>query len=249
VGTVHRAIIVVPCYNEAARLDAAAFSAFLASDTTIAFLFVDDGSTDATATVVRGIGREWPDRIQLLQLQQNEGKAEAVRRGVLGAAAAQPLLIGYWDADLATPLTEIAAMAARFADPAIGLVIGSRVRLLGHEVRRSALRHYVGRAFATVASIQLGLPVYDTQCGAKIFRATPDAVALFSRPFRLRWCFDVELLARFDALGADRRGAVIEHPVARWIDVGASRLTLRQAWRVLPELARLPAVLRDERAR
>jgi len=247
VGIVHSTIIVVPCYNEAARLDAAAFSAFLASDGSVAFLFVDDGSTDATARILHGIAREWPGRIQLLQLQPNQGKAEAVRRGILDAAATQPDLIGYWDADLATPLTEIPEMAARFADATVRLVIGSRVRMLGHEVRRSALRHYVGRAFATVASMQLGLPVYDTQCGAKIFRATPEALGLFSRPFRLRWCFDVELLARFNALSANRAGALIEHPVTRWVDVGASKLTLRQVVRVLPELVRLPAVVRDER--
>jgi glycosyltransferase involved in cell wall biosynthesis len=211
---------------------------------------VDDGSTDATAEAVRIIARDWPERIHLLQLTPNQGKAEAVRRGVLDAGAAQPDLIGYWDADLATPLSEIPAMAARFTDPAVGLVIGSRIRMLGHDVRRWALRHYVGRAFATLASIQLRLSVYDTQCGAKILRGTPEALALFSRPFRLRWCFDVELLARFDVLrAAGRGGALIEHPVARWIDVGGSKLTLRQALRALPEFARLPAVIRDERDR
>jgi hypothetical protein len=72
--------------------------------------------------------------------------------------------------------------------------------MLGRDIRRSAFRHYAGRLFATFASLQLRLPVYDTQCGAKIFRATPEVVALFGRPFRLRWCFDVEVLSRFDAL-------------------------------------------------
>jgi hypothetical protein len=156
-------------------------------------------------------------------------------------------VIGYWDADLATPLAEIDGMVARLAEDAVILVIGSRVRMLGQDIRRSALRHCIGRAFATVASLQLRLPVYDTQCGAKIFRVTPATIAVFSRPFRLRWCFDVELLARFDALGLP--GACVEHPVSRWTDVGASKLNARQALGVLRELVRLPFVMRDERGR
>jgi glycosyltransferase involved in cell wall biosynthesis len=242
------AVIVVPCYNEAARLDPEAFNRFLARESNVRLLFVDDGSSDATADVVRAFGREWPGRVSLLQLGRNQGKAEAVRRGILDAATLGSELIGYWDADLATPLTEIPAMASAFANNGVGMVIGSRVRLLGRDVHRSAFRHYFGRAFATFASMQLRVPVYDTQCGAKLFRAAPAIVALFSRPFRLRWCFDVEVLARFNALGQSC-GACIEHPVSRWVDAAGSKLTLRQALRVLPELARLPSVMRDERRR
>ena len=247
-GIVRSAVIIVPCFNEAARLDPSAFGRFLTDEPNVRFLFVDDGSTDATAEIVHAIGRDWPDRVRLLQLDSNRGKGEAVRRGVLEAASLDTELIGYWDADLATPLAEIPAAAAAFDDNSIGMVIGSRVRLLGRDIHRSILRHYVGRVFATYASLQLRMPVYDTQCGAKLFRATPPIVALFSRPFRQRWCFDVEVLARFNALGA-RTGICIEHPVSRWVDAAGSKLTLRQAMRVLPELVRLPRVLRDERQR
>jgi glycosyltransferase involved in cell wall biosynthesis len=242
-------IIVVPCYNEAARLNSAAFEQFLACEAhgDVGFLFVDDGSRDATADVVHALNRAWPDRVRVLRLARNQGKAEAVRVGILEAARLEPELIGYWDADLATPLTEIPAMAARLRQHGAGLVIGSRIRMLGHDIRRSVFRHYLGRIFATFASLELRLPVYDTQCGAKIFHATPDAVALFARPFRLRWCFDVEVLGRFDALS--RPVVCIEHPVQRWADVGASKLTAGQALRILPELVRLPFVIRDERRR
>jgi dolichyl-phosphate beta-glucosyltransferase len=248
VGIVRSAVIVVPCFNEAARLDPSAFGRFLADEPDVRFLFVDDGSKDATAEIVRDVGRDWPDRVRLLQLDSNRGKAEAVRRGVLEAAAFGTELIGYWDADLAAPLSELPAAAAAFDDHRIGMVIGSRVRLLGHDVHRSPLRHYVGRAFATYASLQLRMPVYDTQCGAKLFRAAPAILTVFARPFRLRWCFDVEVLARFNALGT-RGGACVEHPVSRWVDAAGSKLTVRQALRVLPELMRLPHVLRDERQR
>ena len=239
-------IIVVPCYNEAARLDAAAFHRFLASGAHVGFLFVDDGSQDQTAAVVRTLAEPWPNDVRLLQLPLNQGKAEAVRAGIVEAIRLGADLVGYWDADLATPLAEIQPMAARLVNGGATLVIGSRVRMLGHDIRRSGFRHYVGRIFATFASLQLRLPVYDTQCGAKIFRVTPASVVLFARPFRLRWCFDVELLARFTALPD---AAIVEFPVSRWVDVGASKLTARQALSIIPELMRLPSVMRDERQR
>ena len=249
-GVVLTTVIVVPCFNEAARLQAGAFTRFLAAEPNVRFLFVDDGSTDATADVVERAARECPEHVTLLRLGRNQGKAEAVRRGVVDASRSPAELIGYWDADLATPLNEIPAMIELFSDVSVGFVLGSRIRMLGRDIRRSALRHYVGRAFATFASMQLQLPVYDTQCGAKIFRASPEIVDLFSRPFRLRWCFDVELLGRFTALDlGERFGACIEFPVTRWADVGASKLTLRQAVRVLPELISLPSILDDERRR
>jgi dolichyl-phosphate beta-glucosyltransferase len=249
-GPLPRTLIVVPCFNEAARLDLAAFARGLTQQPGVAFVFVDDGSTDGTAAVIQRLAAEWADRVTLVRLERNSGKAEAVRRGVVHAATLQPAMIGYWDADLATPLEDIPMIAAALAETDVVLALGSRVRMLGRDIDRAMLRHYIGRAFATLASMQLRLPVYDTQCGAKIFRATPEAIALFTRPFRLRWCFDVELIARFLSLRGTRGArAFVEVPVTRWRDPGGSKLTWRQAARIIPEVWRLPAVIRDERRR
>ena len=245
-GILPSTVVIVPCYNEAARLDPAAFTWALARQPQLRFVFVDDGSTDATAQVVEPLIAAAPDRAALLRLQRNSGKAEAVRAGIRHAAGLSPDVIGYWDADLATPLGDIPTLAAAFEDPRVVLALGSRVRMLGRDVRRAPLRHYIGRGFATIASVVLKLPVYDTQCGAKLFRATAATIALFDAPFRLRWCFDVELIARFTTLPADYPYRdVVEVPVSQWVDRRGSKMTIRQAWRIVAEMSRMPAVIRS----
>lgn len=246
-------VVVVPCYNEADRLDLSAFRDSVAREPQLTYLFVDDGSTDRTADILTTFAAEHPDRIQLLRLESNSGKAEAVRRGILHAADSSADLIGYWDADLATPLAAIPSFVNAFADPAIALVMGSRVQLLGRNVQRKAARHYIGRVFATAVSQLLDLRVYDTQCGAKLLRATPLMRQIFARPFKLRWCFDVELLARL--LGLQARGEFdverqcFELPLQTWRDVGGSKLGPRQIPHILGELLQLRTIVADERRR
>jgi dolichyl-phosphate beta-glucosyltransferase len=252
-GAMPDVVVVVPCYNEAARLRLPAFRASLAQEPALSYVLVNDGSTDGTRAMLDGFAAEDPARVRVVHLERNAGKAEAVRRGVLHAGELGARLIGYWDADLATPLTAIPQFVAVLADPGIMLVLGSRVQLLGRRIRRTPSRHYIGRVFATAASALLGLAVYDTQCGAKLLRATPDMLALFARPFQLRWCFDVELLARVQGLEA--RGVIdverqcVELPLQSWEDASGSKLGLRQVPKVLGELLRLRRIVAEERRR
>ena len=236
--------LVVPCYDEAERLDVAAFRAFAATRPWLRCVLVDDGSRDATRALLAGLAREAPASFELVALERNRGKAEAVRAGVLRALAGDAGLVGYWDADLATPLAELDRFRACFAsEPALEVVLGSRVRLLGHHVERSELRHYFGRVAATCVSRILRLAVYDTQCGAKLFRATPTLRAAFREPFLTRWEFDVELLARWleaqRGRGGDVRGRIRELPLLEWRDVAGSRLRARDFVRAPLELLRI----------
>ena len=240
-----RIIIVVPCYNEAKRFPAEAFAEFIQRTKDIAFLFVDDGSTDGTPALLKQLEQQTPERVGVLLLPHNQGKAEAVRQGCLAAFAQGAEYVGYWDADLATPLDAIPEFVALLDErPQLELVCGARVQLLGRSIRRSAVRHYLGRVFATAASLTLGLAVYDTQCGAKLFRTTPRMRAAFARPFASRWLLDVEILARMIALGRAAglppvEQVVYEHPLRQWHDRAGSKVKPIDFPRALAGLVRI----------
>jgi dolichyl-phosphate beta-glucosyltransferase len=227
----HRCTIVVPCYNEAHRLPSEKFVEFVHEGRNIDFLFVNDGSTDDTIAVLERLQRVCGPAVALLDKKVNGGKAEAVRDGILKAIqAGRSAFVGFWDADLATPLSAISPLLQELIDdPQLQMVFGSRVRLLGRHVHRLAVRHYLGRVFATVVSVMLRLPIYDTQCGAKVFRVTPELAQVMSQPFISRWVFDVEILARFIALNhGDTRtlhDSIYEYPLERWEDVAGSKVT------------------------
>jgi dolichyl-phosphate beta-glucosyltransferase len=237
------AIIVVPCYNEAERLRADAFVDFLAHADGVQLLFVNDGSTDGTQGVLEKLVAVDPSRLSVLALPVNRGKAEAVRQGCLRAFAEGPDYVGFWDADLATPLEAILDFQDLLdSRPDLLMVFGARVQLLGRSIERNPLRHYLGRVFATAASLALNLSIYDTQCGAKLFRTSSRTASLFARPFSTRWIFDVELLARFiyetrlnQASPVEK--LIYEFPVHRWHDVAGSKVKGRDFVKAAFELA------------
>ena len=235
-------VVVVPCYNEEKRLKTGEFRAFVAENPKTAFLFVNDGNTDGTRDLLDELNREDSDSFMVLHLERNCGKAEAVRRGMREASRLQPIYAGYWDADLATPLVAISEFTDHLdAHPNVEVLFGARVQLMGHRIVRRPLRHYLGRLFATVASGVLGISIYDTQCGAKIFRMSSRIDKLFERPFCSRWVFDVELLARF--LNLLRTGdhdsaheAIHEIALSRWEDVAGSKVKPLDFFRAIYEL-------------
>lgn len=240
--------IVVPCFDEADRLDGPAFAEL--SEHVDEVIFVDDGSTDTTADVVRGLVRAHPGRIDLLSLPRNVGKAEAVRIGLLTAIERGASIVGYLDADLATPVGEMVRLIeVAQRQPHRTAVLGSRVALLGHTVRRRPARHYLGRLYATAASLALGVAVYDTQCGAKVFRVgTPLQFAL-AEPFPDRWSFDVELLARLLADPNQTADPMLEVPLSEWHDVHGSSVGMWSGARAVWALAGLRRRVRHHRRR
>jgi dolichyl-phosphate beta-glucosyltransferase len=243
-----RYTVVVPCYNEEHRLPIDAFRSFLGSPRAgLRFLFINDGSRDGTLTVLEHLQSAFPTLVDILNLPENMGKAEAVRSGMLHAIANGATVTGFWDADLATPLSELPRLLdLLLQQPTVEIVLGSRVRLLGRAILRKPIRHYFGRIFATVASLTLDLPIYDTQCGAKLFRVTDVLHEALATPFGSRWIFDVELLARFLTLRrhryvelGDPALAIYEEPLLSWVDVDGSKVKTSDAIKAFVELFRI----------
>ncbi|MGD8329144.1 MAG: glycosyltransferase [Acidobacteriota bacterium] len=241
--------IVIPCFNEARRLDVARFESFLQCDEDVRFVFVDDGSTDDTAAVLNELCARHPRRCMMLPGGANRGKGEAVRMGLRALLKDRAVdRVGYWDADLSTRLDEIGRMSAiltRRDD--IDIVIGIRRKLLGHRVRRTWVRGLLARIFSVVISLALRRRFLDTQCGAKLFRRTLALGAAIEREFVSRWIFDIELLLRCTA-GASERArrwdSVFEYPVEAWTPRAASNVV---PFSYATSLLELPRVLWKER--
>jgi dolichyl-phosphate beta-glucosyltransferase len=220
-------VIVVPCYNEEERLDFQELVQLLEVEG-LTLLFVDDGSTDGTNDKISHYAQASQGRVELLTQRENSGKAEAVRAGLNHAVTKGAKIVGYLDADMATPASEMVRLIETLRVSGVQVVLGSRIRLLGGRVERSAARHYLGRVFATVASAALRLEVYDTQCGAKVFRVNRALLLALEQPFKSRWAFDVELIERLLTArsGALRSADFVEVPLRVWNDRAGSKLSV-----------------------
>lgn len=231
--------IVIPCYNEEARLNTASIADFCLENPDIFFCFVNDGSQDNTYDKLIQLRDKIGRHVVVENLPQNRGKGEAIRYGMLSLfKRTDPKTIGYWDADLSTPLEVISEFQEVLSEQCdVQLVTGCRLKRLGANIKRGLLKHYVGRIGATLIAMKLRLGVYDTQCGAKLFRATA-AKKIFETPFQSRWLFDVEIFARMiDIFGIDKIEKLIyEYPLREWKDKAGSKVTVYDYFRSLYDL-------------
>lgn len=242
-----RSVWVVPCHNEALRLKPKEFETFCHSNPNHSFLFINDGSTDNTAGVLSDLQKEVPKQCQYLNLNKNRGKAEAVRLGILKVFEEYSNVdyVGYIDADLATPLDEIPRFIKKISTNKYNIVMGSRVSLLGKNIKRKLYRHYIGRFFATLVSNLLKIPVYDTQCGAKLFVNSKEMQQIFREKFITKWIFDVEILSRYlkqqkpKGLSLEDSFKIYELPLNTWHDVQGSKLKPTDFILALLELYRI----------
>lgn len=186
-----RLSIVIPAYNEEARLASSIHELldFLAQRGLDAeLLVVDDGSRDATSTIIAQAAADDP-RVRAISLPHNQGKGAAIARGVESARGRYLL---FSDADLPYQLEAIDRMLQRLAGGA-DLVIGARHLMPGGVRSHSLVRRAASGLFNAVVEGVLGLGIEDTQCGLKAFR-TEVARALFRTRQVDGFGFDVELL-------------------------------------------------------
>ena len=220
-------ILVVPCFNEEERLNPQAFLDSLEQDSNLHWLFVDDGSKDRTPIIVQSMISQYPERIFLHTLSKNSGKGEAVRQGLIKAIDLEASLTGYFDADLATPMSEVFRLLKIFKKQDQKVLFGARVFLLGRNIDRKRWRYWLGRCFALVASQMLRLKVYDTQCGAKLISNFRELKPCLEKPFESSWLFDVELIQRLIRIGNLKVEDFFEEPLLAWTDVGGSKVKAR----------------------
>jgi len=218
--------LIIPCYNEELRLSIQHYENFIIHNPNYTLFFVDDGSTDQTLSILRQFSAQYLDKIVVLSLETNSGKAEAVRQGVQKALSHQNYdYLGYWDADLATPLSEVHRFEKVIQEESSWVVLGSRVVRAGSHIKRIWYRHILGRLFATIVGVTIGLPIYDTQCGAKFFKRDI-AKLIFNTKFISNYLFDIELFLRLkrDFGEAIFLGKVYELALTQWEDVSGSKV-------------------------
>jgi len=221
--------IVIPAFNEAFRLPAVLDALRHHVDpSTTEIIVVDDGSSDGTAHIAHRT-TEWVKHLVVLEHEVNRGKGAAVRTGV---AAARGAVIAFVDADNATDLAALTPMVAALG-PNVGAVFGSRHAPGSSVTGAPAIRGLMGRAFNHVVQRAAGTSIRDTQCGAKVFRASAARLA-FAATAIDGFAFDVEILRRLLAMGV----GVVEYPVT-WQYVHGTKITVATPLRMLRDIVRI----------
>jgi dolichyl-phosphate beta-glucosyltransferase len=222
--------IVIPAYNESARIPATLNSVIAcvrANSWPAEIIVVNDGSTDSTAQLVLEIAVAAPE-VRLVQNPGNRGKGYSVRSGILQAVGE---IVMFTDSDLSAPIEEADRLFAAIAAGA-DIAIGSRWLATSRQTHRQPLyRQFFGRCFNAVCRMVMQLPFADTQCGFKAFTRSA-AKTVFQLQTIERWGFDPEIL--FIAL---KRGfKVVEVPVS-WAHDERSRMSyLKDGLQMLREL-------------
>ena len=223
--------IIIPAYNEEARIGLTLERVLRSIEERgwdAELLVVDDGSRDATASIVKAWMVRHP-RLHLIENLVNRGKGHSVRNGALQAAGD---VVMFTDADLSAPMIEAERLMAalnRGADVAIGSRWLDKTR---QTVSQPLYRRFFGRCFNGITRAVVGLPFQDTQCGFKAFKR--DACQIIFRLQTIeRWGFDPELLFIAGKLGYK----VVEVPVT-WGHDERSRISyLKDGTKMLQEMA------------
>lgn len=196
--------VVIPAYNESKRLTGSLeriVDYLSRREEPFEILVVDDGSSDETAELAARFGeaaqdsakREHPGRwtLQVMVNSRNRGKGYSVRRGMLEAQGIYALLT---DADLSTPIEDLAKLEREVRRGACHIALGSRgLKTSQVEVPQHGLRRWSGRTFNLIMRAVTGLPLKDTQCGFKLFETDP-CRKLFQAQQLDGFGFDVEIL-------------------------------------------------------
>ena len=221
--------IVIPCYNEAKRLQVQKFKNFAKQHADYHVCFVNDGSSDQTLEVLEDIRKSSPQNVSVVDQPRNLGKAAAVREGAHFLYKHTGVdQIGFIDADLSTDFDELKRLAGILSkDAKLSMVFGSRAKGEG-KIERNPLRKLFSLIFRTVLAIVLRMPIADTQCGAKVFSREVVPVA-FKEAFLSKWMFDVEIFLRLKHYYGKREVMthIQETQLWKWVHAEGSKLNMK----------------------
>ena len=226
--------IIIPCYNEGKRIDSQAFLNFVNSQEDYYLCFINDGSKDNTLEVLEKMEAAEPKKISVINLKKNGGKAAAVRRGTRKLYLKQDIdYIGFMDADLSTDFRDFMKLVETMnKNKNLSLVYGSRSGQ-DNQIERNPLRAFCSKIIKSMVSLILGLPIEDTQCGAKVFRRNIVPVA-YKEAFLSRWLFDVEIFIRLKRHFGLKHimTNISEQSLDRWVHVDDSKLGLKDSIKI-----------------
>lgn len=233
--------VIIPCYNEEERLSVRDFKEFVENNHGYHLCFVNDGSTDETLEVLKRVRRGNEESISIVDCVTNGGKAEAVRQGALHLLQDRQLdYIGYLDADLSTDLNDFKSLVNTIEHSEFKIVSGSRISRMGADITKQSARQIISKTINLIIQKILGMKFKDTQCGAKIMDRDMAALVL-TKKFVTRWLFDVEIFVRIrKSYGVERAKEIIcEQPLKRWIHADGSKLSMKDSFKIVGQLARI----------
>lgn len=235
--------IIIPCYNEEKRLNQEAFVSFVKQNKDYHLCFVNDGSKDNTLSVLYAMKNQVPDAISIVDVKRNSGKATAVRAGVRFLYNMESIAhIGFIDADLSTDFRDFKDLVKTLkSDDNLSVVFGSRNKGKSQgTIQRDFFRNLFSKGIKQFILFILGLPIRDTQCGAKVFTRSIVPV-VYGDAFISRWLFDVEIFLRLKKyLGKENvMRQIFEQPLMRWVHVDDSKLGMKDALVIPVRLAHI----------
>jgi len=233
--------VIIPCYNEVNRLNISAFKKCLNTYHDFQLCFVNDGSNDDTLHLLLNFQKEFKERITVIDMKKNKGKAAAIRAGSRFLYSLKKIkYVGFLDADLSTNFEEFNELVENLKlKKKLIMVFGSR-NSQENNINRNPLRHFFSKIINYFIKIIIKLPIQDTQCGAKVFRAKYVPV-MYNTKFKSRWLFDIEMFLRLKIHFSNKNimEYIKEYPLKNWNHVDDSKLGIKDSVQIPYKLAKI----------
>jgi glycosyltransferase involved in cell wall biosynthesis len=230
----NKIVMVVPCFNEAKRLDLSYFNTLSEIKSTM-WIFVDDGSTDGTSKMLENFSKK--ENIIHVTINDNVGKSNAVAYGMNYAAKNISNIgwLGFLDSDGAFATGDVESVIKMTSQiKEYDALYTSRVKMAGRNIKRNNVRHFIARIITSIFGLVWKDIPYDTQSGFKLYRYYDNFNLMFINPFKTRWFLDIELSIRF-LHHKGKNIKVWEEPVSSWFDIPGSKIDYRQSARIILE--------------